>query len=169
MLLSIILIIILVIVIISAYAQVVGAPPVPTPKKVVERLIALADIAPGQRVYDLGGGDGRLVFAAADKGADARGFEISPLVFAWALLRKLFSGSRGKIYFRDFLWVNLGKADIIFLYMFPTTIKLFLQKKFRRELRPGTKIISYSFEIPALPLIAKERVAPYGYIFLYQV
>ncbi len=163
MLLSILLIAILVIVFISLYAQVVGAPPV------VERMIALAAIKPGQKVYDLGCGDGRLIFAAAQQGADARGFEISPLVYCWALIRKLFLKSRGKIYFRDFLWINFHPADTIFLYMFPTTIKLFLRRKFKKELRPGTKIISYSFEIPAFRQIAKERVVPHGYIFVYQI
>lgn len=169
MFLFILLIVILVIVFISLYAQVVGAPPVPTPKPVVERMIALADIKPGQRVYDLGCGDGRFVFAAAARGAEAIGFEVSPLVYCWALLRKLFFQSPGKIYFRDLLWENLRPADIIFLYIFPTTIKLFLQRKFRKELRPGTKIVSYAFEIPALRLIAKERVVPHGYIFVYQI
>lgn len=169
MMLSIILTAILAVLIVTFYAQVVGAPPVPTPKKVLGRMITLAAIKPRQRVYDLGCGDGRLVFAAAAQGGDARGFEISPLVYLWARLRKFFWKSRGRVYFRDFLWVNLRPADIIFLYMFPTTIKMFLQKKFRRELRPGTKVISYSFEIPGLTLVKKERVIPYGYIFVYQV
>lgn len=169
MLLFILLIALLVIIFITLYAQVVGAPPVPTPKKVMERMIALADIKKGQRVYDLGCGDGRFVFAAAARGADAIGFEISPLVYGWALLRKLFLKSPGRILFRDFLWVNLRKADIIFLYMFPTTIKVFLQRKFKKELRPGTKIIAYTFEIPGLPLLKKERVTPHGYIFVYQI
>lgn len=169
MLFEIIIIPILVILAVTLYAQVVGAPPVPTPKKILERMIELADIKSGQRVYDLGCGDGRFVFAAAKRGADARGFEISPLVYCWAQARKFFLKSRGKIYFRDLLWVNLRPADIIFLYIFPTTIKLFLQRKFKKELRPGTKIISYAFEITSLRLIKKERVVPYGYIFVYQI
>ncbi len=169
MLLFIILITILAVLLVSSYAQIVGAPPVPTPKKVAERMVALAEIKPGQHIFDLGCGDGRLVFAAATRGGKARGFEISPLVFLWARFRQLFLKSPGRIYFRDFLWVNLRSADIIFLYMFPTTIKMFLQRKFRKELRPGTKVISYSFEIPDLALKKKERVIPHGYIFVYQV
>lgn len=169
MFLLIILIAILVLLAFTFYAQLVGVPPVPTPKKVLARMIALAHIRPGQRVYDLGCGDGRIVFAAAAQGADAVGLEISPLVYLWAIIRKYRLKSPGKILFRDLLWVNLGKADTIFLYLFPTTIKLFLQRKFKKELRPGTKIISYAFDIPALPLIKKERVVPHGYIFVYQV
>lgn len=169
MFLFILLIAILVIVFITLYAQVVGVPPVPTPKKVLARMIALAEIWPGQRVYDLGCGDGRIVFAAAERGADATGFEISPLVYLWAILRKFFLKKKGRILFRDLLWINLSKADIIFLYLYPTTIKFFLQKKFKRELRRGTKIISYAFDIPSLPLVKKERVVPHGYIFVYQI
>lgn len=168
MLFLIFFILLLAVLFLTLYAQTVGAPSVPTPKKVAARMIALADIKPGQRVYDLGCGDGRLVFAAAAEGAEAIGLEISPPAFLWAILRKFWLKAKGRVLFRDFLWVNLRPADVIFIYLFPTTIKFFLQRKFRRELKPGTRVISYSFEIPGLTLVSKERVVPHGYIFVYQ-
>ncbi|KKP33109.1 MAG: hypothetical protein A2312_03715 [Candidatus Staskawiczbacteria bacterium RIFOXYB2_FULL_32_9] len=61
----------------AGYACWKGAPWVPTRKNDVERFLKLADIKPGQKFYDLGCGDGRLVIAAAKMGADATGFELS--------------------------------------------------------------------------------------------
>jgi hypothetical protein len=169
MLLEILFVLIIALLIPTLYAQVVGVPPVPTPHKVVKRMLELADIKPVDIVYDLGCGDGRLVFAAARCGAAATGFEISPLVWLWACLCKLYLHSPAQIKYRDFLHVNLTPASVILLYLYPTTIKFWLQRKFKKELRPGTRIISYAFAIPGFPFVHQERVAPHGYIFVYQL
>jgi predicted RNA methylase len=78
----IIIICLLTIVALTLYAYLLGTAPVPTPATVVPAMIAAAEIKPGDKVFDLGCGDGRLVFAAAARGAQATGLEISPLVFA---------------------------------------------------------------------------------------
>ncbi len=152
----------------SLYAIVIGVAPVPTPRKVAKRMIALANIKPKDKLYDLGCGDGRLVFAAAKQGAQATGIEISPLVCLWAYLRKLALQSPARILWRDILFTNISDADIVFLYLYPPIIKIFLERKFRKELKPGTKIISYAFDIKGLKLIKKEKVGKYNYIFVYQ-
>ncbi|MDO8622525.1 MAG: hypothetical protein Q7R80_04815, partial [bacterium] len=75
-----------------AYAGVSGAPWVPTWRRDVDRFLALAQLRPGERFYDLGCGDGRLVRAAANTGTIATGFECSLLPY---LLAKLRVGRRG--------------------------------------------------------------------------
>jgi len=170
MLECIIIIAILAVVLITAYTLIVGAPPVPTPKRVASQMLELAAIKPGETVYDLGSGDGRLIFAAAKQGAKAVGLEISPVMYPWSYLRKIAKRSPAQLRFRDFLWTDLSPADVILIYMFPTTNELLLPKKLKRELKPGSRVISLAFEIPGLDLQDKVKAKSYpGYIFSYQV
>ena len=69
-----------------------GAPFVPTPSRVLRRMMELADISPGEKVYDLGCGDGRLIIEA-NKRYKARvvGIEISPLAYTSSTLLLLIS------------------------------------------------------------------------------
>jgi len=162
--------VILVLIALTLYPLIVGTSPLPTPRPVSRRMLELANIKKGDKVYDLGCGDGRLVLAAAKQGAEATGYEISPAIFAWAWLRKTLQKSSAKIKFRDFLLTNLEDADTIFLFMYPTTNKLLLPRKFNRELKPGAKVISYSFEVPGLKLIHKEKLGKkYSQIYVYQI
>lgn len=164
----IIIILLLIVVALTLYAYILGTSPVPTPATVVPAIIAAAAINPGDKVYDLGCGDGRLVFAATEAGAEATGLEISPLVFLWAYLRKIIKRSPGRILFRDILTADISSAQIIFLYMYPTTNRLFLRKKFQRQLPPGAKIISLAFPVKGLPLQKTVRAGRH-HIFVYQL
>jgi len=164
----IIIISLLIVLALTLYAYLLGTAPVPTPAAVVPAMIAAAAIKPGDKVYDLGCGDGRLVFAAAAAGAQATGLEISPLIFVWAYLRKIFKKSPAKILFRDMLTADISSAQIIFLYMYPTTNRLFLKNKFQKQLAPGTKVISLAFPVKGLPLQKTLRAGRH-YIFVYQL
>ena len=83
----------------TVIAFVIGAPWVPTPMARVRRVLELAKIKPGQRIYDLGCGDGRFVQTAArEYGADAVGLELSPIVYAWARIRNFFMKSKARIF-----------------------------------------------------------------------
>ena len=70
------------------------APWFPTRKNDVIRFLKLVDIKQGKKMYDLGCGDGRLVCAAANAGANAQGIELSLLPFILASIRKVFSKNR---------------------------------------------------------------------------
>lgn len=138
-------------------AMVNGAPYVPTPMGRVRKMVALAKIKKGQRVYDLGCGDGRFVYVAANQfGAQAKGIELSPLVYLLALLRKMFWKSNAKIIFGNFKLMDISDAEIIFCYLLPETLKR-LQPELDKQLAKGTKIFSYAFEIPNWKLIHKEE------------
>jgi SAM-dependent methyltransferase len=124
-----------------------GAPFVPTPMARVKKMIELAKIKKGEKVYDIGCGDGRMVYVAAnDYGADAVGFELSPLVYCLARIRKLFWGSKAKIQFTDFRSKNLGDADVIVCYLLPESLAR-LQPKLEAELKKGARVVSYAFKI----------------------
>lgn len=128
-------------------ALVSGAPFVPTPMKAGRRMMKVAGIKEGDNVVDIGCGDGRLAYLAANKhGAKATGYELSPLVYFLAKIRQLFWRSKAKIKFGDFRMCNLTGTDYIVCYMLPDTLKRFIPK-FEKELSKGAKIVSYAFHI----------------------
>jgi SAM-dependent methyltransferase len=141
-------------------AMVNGAPFVPTPMDRVRKMVALAKIKKGQRVYDIGCGDGRFVYLAANEyGAKATGYELSPLVFLLALVRKFFWKSQAQIIFSNFKMHDLSDADIVFCYLLPDTLKM-LQPELDKQFKKGTKIFSYAFQIPNWKLIHTEERTP---------
>jgi SAM-dependent methyltransferase len=127
-------------------ALVNGAPFVPTPMFAVEKILKLANIKPGEKVYDIGCGDGRMVYLAAkDYKADAVGFELSPLVYILARIRHFIWRSKAKIIFGNFKNRSLADADVIVCYLLPET-NAKLEKKLNAELKKGTRIVSYAFQ-----------------------
>ncbi|MBI4434708.1 hypothetical protein HY635_02735 [Candidatus Uhrbacteria bacterium] len=122
-----------------AYAGMRGAPWVPTWRRDVERFLKLAQLQPGERFYDLGCGDGRLVRAAADAGAIATGFECSLLPY---FLAKPRVGRRGSVRYNDFWGVNLSDADVVYCFLMPKVYPK-LKEKLERECKPGTRVILY--------------------------
>ena len=126
-----------------------AAPWVPTKGKNIARAIAAANIKPGQTVVDIGCGDGRLVFAAADKGAKAVGYEISLIPYLIAKIRWLFSSQRQNVSIRfKNLWrVNLDQVDILYVFLLPQILGK-LEKKLEKELQPGAKVIVHCWAMP---------------------
>ncbi len=141
-------------------AMVNGAPFVPTPMARVRKMLELANIKKGDRVYDIGCGDGRIVYLAANEyGADATGYELSPIVYVLARIRKFFWRSKAQIKFADFKMQDLSDADVIFCYLLPECLKK-IEPKLNKMVKPGTKFISYAFEMPKWKLIhQEERIA----------
>ncbi len=124
-----------------------GGPFVPTPMKAVHKVLKAADIKKGDKVYDIGAGDGRFIhFAEKDYQAKATGFEINPFVYYLAKLRQLFFGWKGKMIRGNFLRHDISDANVVICYMMPKTLEKF-QEKFDKELKKGTKIVSYAFHI----------------------
>lgn len=149
-----------------------GAPWVPTPLPRVKRMLELAEIKAGDRIYDLGCGDGRIPHMAAEQyGADAVGIELSPIMYAWARIRNRLLHSKSQIYLKDFRAIDYSNAKALVFYLLPDILKI-MRPKFERELAPGTKIVSYAFEIEGwTPVYTEPRVPEhnYGRIFVYEV
>lgn len=145
----IILILLFLILATFAYASLRGAPWVPAHSSDLQRCLALANIAPGEHVVDLGCGDGRFVAAAARVGARATGYEISLLPYCLALIRSWNTPSsrRPRIVYADFWRVDLSTVDVVFMFLMPATLTK-LAPKLRQELRPGSRVITYVWPIP---------------------
>jgi predicted RNA methylase len=135
-----------------------GAPWVPTPIHVVDRMLEMAEVGPDDVVYDLGCGDGRLILAAArDYGARAVGIEIDPLRYLLCKRRIIALGlqDRVRVVYGDFFEQDLRDADVVTCYLLQTTNKK-LVSKLRQELDPGARVVSNSFTFPGLHLVCQD-------------
>lgn len=139
-------------------AFVSGAPFVPSKKSASEAMIHLAKIKTGTRVYDLGSGDGRLLFLSAKQGAQAVGFEINPYLVLLTRIKAFFGHYGGSV---RVSWTNLWQApisdaDVVFVYLLPWRMQE-LAAKLTREVEPGTLIISNSFIFPNWKIVDKDE------------
>jgi len=122
-----------------------GAPWVPTPLRIANKMLALAQVQPGELVYDLGSGDGRIVALAARRfGARAVGIEIDPLRYLWTRALVVFLGmsAQVKVIWGDFFKQDLSQADVVTVFLLQDTNDS-LSLKLVEELRPGTRVVSY--------------------------
>lgn len=150
-----------------------GAPFVPMEKEVVERVMKLSGVSRGKKFYDLGSGDGRLVIAAALRGADAVGVEIDRIRVwyskLWIKLLRLENAKiiRGNLFDEDLLR-QLADADIVNLYLLEET-NAKLRPRLEKELRPGTTVVAVAFPIPGWkPEKVDLRGTRYGPIYVYK-
>jgi len=138
-------VVVLIILITATIGGLSAAPWVPTKGKDVGRMIDLAEIKNGDKVYDLGCGDGRLVFASATKGAKSVGVEIFILPYLYAKIKSFFVlGS--KIKYGNFFRQDISDADVIFIFLMEKSYHKILDK-FNRELKPGTRVVIYCWPI----------------------
>lgn len=124
----------------------VDVPFVPTPEEVVEGMLDLAQVTERDIVYDLGSGDGRIVLAAARRGARAVGIELDAALVAEsrASARKAGLESRATFLHGDLFEADLSEATVVTLYL-RSLVNLELRPKLLRELRPGTRVVSHDF------------------------
>ena len=154
----IVIIIILVLAISISWPYPRGAPWTPTPMSKVHKMLDMAEVGPDDLLYDLGCGDGRMIVTAARHyGARAVGIEIDPLRYLWCqtLITILGLRDRIRVVYGDFYTQDLSAADVVTCYLLQRTNEQ-LEEKFKRELRPSTRVLSHDFTFPGLQLISKD-------------
>ena len=126
------------------------APYVPTPQSVVRKMLELADTSTDDVVYDLGCGDGRILFSAVEDFdvKKAVGYELNPSM-AESVQRKV--GDRGlqgriEVVNGNFFLADLSPATVVTLYL-TTSGNSKLRPKFEEELHVGTRVVSHDFPI----------------------
>lgn len=143
----------------AAWASWSAAPYVPTWRRDVKRMLELAEVKPGEIVLDLGAGDGRFLVEAV-RGFQARaiGYEITALAWfaAWVRIRLTGTQAKAKILFRDFYRQDLSAANVVLCFLTPRAMAK-LAPKLQRELRPGTRVLSYAFSIPGWTPVRKDK------------
>lgn len=134
----------------AAAAPAQDVPYVATPPEVVERMLQLAQVRAGDVVYDLGCGDGRIVVAAVRAARDVRGVcvEIDPQRLRWSRDSAEAAGVTERIRFvqGDFFEVPIEDASVVMLYL-SRPVNLRLRPRLLKELRPGTRVVSFSVDM----------------------
>lgn len=121
----------------------------PTPRGVVETMLDMSGVGPGDIVYDLGCGDGRIVVAAARRGASGVGIEIDPRLVEWARANVQAERVDERVTIRnqDLFLTDLSPASVIALYILPEMNRR-LRPKLLRELKAGSRVVANGFEVP---------------------
>ncbi len=124
----------------------IGAIFLPTPPDVVEKMLSIAEVGEGDLLYDLGSGDGRIVIGAADRGARGVGVEADAIRVIWSRLRMRRNQAHDRIRFiwGDFFKNSVAEATVVTVYQ-GESINNRLREKFEAELKPGSRIVSFSF------------------------
>jgi tRNA G37 N-methylase Trm5 len=123
-------------------------PFVPSPQEVVDKMIELAGVKKGDVVFDMGSGDGRIVIAAAKKGAQAVGFEIDGDLVKESRenIRKASVQDLAEIRQQDILTVDFSPASVVTMYLLPD-VNLKLRPNLLKQLKPGSRVVSHSFDM----------------------
>jgi len=122
---------------------------VPTPQEVVDVMLEVAHVTKDDIVYDLGSGDGRIPITAAKRfGARGIGIDIDPQRIKEANANAKAAGVTDKVRFlnQDLFATDISEASVVTLYLLPS-LNLKLLPKLMKELAPGTRIVSHSFNM----------------------
>ena len=143
-------------------------PYVPTPMRVVDRMLEMAEVGPDDYLIDLGSGDGRIPVAAARRGARALGVDIDPMRIGEAHAAARLAGVETRARFRrqDLFATPLREASVVTMYLLPD-VNLRLRPRILTELRPGTRVLSHNFTMGDwAPDAEEERDASRIYMWI---
>jgi SAM-dependent methyltransferase len=156
----------------AAYAALFGAPWVPTRQAERKSLAELADLAPGEKFYDLGSGTGTILFDLARSRPDVEfvGVEISLLPYLYSKARQLL-GARHyrnvKIFFRDLYRFDISAADAVFVFLVAKRHQVVAQK-LAHEAKPTCRIIVEAWPIEGIEPLKTQKTEKSLSLFLYR-
>jgi len=149
------------------------APYVASPARVVDRMLQMAKVKPGETLYDLGCGDGRILIAAVEKyKVKAVGVEISPKLAARATasIEKAGLESQARVIQGDLLSVDFTGADVVTIYL-ESQLNAQLRPLLEKYLKPGARVVSHDYEIPGWKPTKVDRTdgSQIHVIYLYEM
>lgn len=136
-----------------------GLPTVPARRQRVRAALRPAGLQPGEVLYDLGAGDGRvLIIAAREFGARAIGIEIGPVQCLLCWLRLLWGGLSRQVQIerRDFMQADLHRADVVYAYITSAQVQR-LQHHLELQLRPGARVVTLACDLSSWQPAAIDR------------
>lgn len=114
------------------------------------KVLGAANLRDGQVFYELGSGDGRVIFLAEQLArVQAVGFELTPWVHLMAKFHAWRKGSKARLLRADFFAASWQDADVVYCYLYPPLMRS-VQEKFLEETKPGSLLISRDFKLPTL-------------------
>jgi tRNA1(Val) A37 N6-methylase TrmN6 len=159
----------------SAQDPVKLAPYYPTPDSIVVKMLELGGLKAGEKMFDLGSGDGRIVIAAAQKyRADAVGVELDKDLCRQSVerIRKLGLEKTAQIVNGDILKQDYSSADLITVYLLPNSNDK-VQPLLERQLKKGARVVAHDFEFRSWTPVKVEDIEDDGQgrshtLFLYR-
>lgn len=146
-------------VVIGLLSSFMGAPFVPASQKTLAQALKEAKLKPGQRFYDLGSGDGRIVrFACTKYRVSGVGIEANPVLILYSYVLSLVQGIDGtKFKWANIFNVDLSDADVVYIFLLPQAL-IKLEPKLKKECKKGTLIISHGFSIKGLEYLLERQI-----------
>ncbi len=149
------------------------APYVVSPQEIVDRMLELADLRPGEKLYDLGSGDGRILVTAVLRfKAKAVGVEISDDLVASTTdrIHRLGLDNDARVIHGNFLDTDLSPADVVTLYL-ATDANELLRPNLEKYLRNGARVVSHDYRVPGWkPKLVDKDPERHGHIiYLYEM
>ena len=126
------------------------APYFPTPETIVDKMLELGGLRPGEKMYDLGSGDGRIVIMAARKyKADATGVELDDSLYRQSIerIKTLGLAPTARIIHGDLLQQDYSSSDLLTIYLLPVAIDK-VTPIFEKQLKKGARVVAHDFEFP---------------------
>jgi SAM-dependent methyltransferase len=137
---------------------------VPTPLEIVEAMLDMAGVKAGDKLVDLGAGDGRIAIAAAKRGANATGIEYNPDMVALSQRNAAKAGvTTARFIQGDIFQSDFSDADVVTMYLLPA-----LNERLRPQLldmKPGTRVASHQFTMGNWKPDARQSVAGHEALF----
>lgn len=149
------------------------APFVTSPNRVVDRMLELATLKPGETLYDLGCGDGRILIAAAGKyKVKAVGVEISPKLAERANenITREHLEAQARVIQGDLLSADVSSADVVTIFL-ATSLNEKLRPRLEKYLKPGARVVSYEYRVPGWKAAKVDRTPgrnPHQ-VYLYEI
>ena len=141
-----------------------------SPDYIVEAMIEMADVEKDDVVYDLGSGDGRILFAAAAAhGCKAVGIEIDGELVSLSKATAVGAGLDGLVTFRqgDIFEADFSEATVVMIYLWKEVNRR-LKPHLLEQLAPGTRIVSHRFPIPGWKAIEEDKIGG-RWLYLYEI
>lgn len=139
-----------------------------TNKETARAVCKLANLTSKDKLYELGSGDAEMLLVASKEySAKCTGIEIDPARHLIAKVRTILSGMSDNIQLikDNFFNINIRPATVVFIYLVPNAIKR-LMPKLKKELKPGTRIVSFRYPIKELKLVKQDKKHR---LFLYKI
>ena len=152
------------------------APYYPTPETIVEKMLQFGELKAGEKMFDLGSGDGRVVIMAARKfKADATGVEFDKDLWKQSMdrIRSLGLSSRARVINGDIMKQDYSSADMITVYLLPSSNDK-VRPLLERQLKKGARVVSHDFEFSGWVPVRTETIEDDGEgrshtLYLYRI
>lgn len=146
-----------------AFVVFFGAPYLPTLKPQIRAALALSGLKSGQTLLELGCGDGRVLFTAAEQGIRGVGYELNPLLVVYAKIRARRYHGLVTIYWGNYWNAQWPQNDAIFVFLLDKYMEKLDKKIIHLTTKQPVTLVSIAFEVPGRQAVATEQG-----VYLYQ-